>query len=55
MTHLGDDVADQHLAVHHVRLGDHPLLAAAITHDAQEPRRERAQGFVEGFRRSFRL
>ena len=48
--HAVNDVADQHLALRDVRLGDHPLLAAAITHDAQEPRRERAQRLVERFR-----
>ena len=42
------DVADQHVALGHVRLGDHPLLAAAIAHNPEEPRRERAQGLVQG-------
>jgi hypothetical protein len=46
--HPVEDVADQHLALGHVRLGDHPLLPAAIAHDPQEPRRERAQRLVEG-------
>jgi hypothetical protein len=34
----------------HVGLVDHPLLAAALAHDPQEPRRERAQRFVQGLR-----
>ena len=50
MPHAVDDVADQHVAVCHVRLVDHPILAAAVAGDAQEPRRERAQRLVEGFR-----
>ena len=32
----------------HVRLGDHPLLAAAVADDAEEPRREGAQRLVQG-------
>jgi hypothetical protein len=49
VTHPRDDVADQHLAMYQVCLGDHPLLAAAVAHNPQEPRRERAQRLVEGF------
>jgi hypothetical protein len=36
VAHAVEDVADQHLAVRHVRLGDHPLLTAAFAHDPQE-------------------
>jgi hypothetical protein len=31
-------------------LVDHPFLAAVIAHDPQEPRRERAQRLIQGFR-----
>ena len=37
MAHAVEDVADQHVALGHVRLGDHPFLAAALAHDAEEP------------------
>jgi hypothetical protein len=48
--HALDDVADQHFAVRQGP-GDQPLLlAAAIAHDPQEPRRERAQRLAQRFR-----
>jgi hypothetical protein len=40
MAHAVEDVAYQHVALRHVRLGDHPVLAAPLAHDAEEPRRE---------------
>jgi hypothetical protein len=46
--HALDVVPDQHLALRPVGLVDHPLLAAAVAHDTQEPRRERAHGLVQG-------
>jgi hypothetical protein len=44
---VSDDVADQHLALRHMRLIDHPLLAAAIALDPEKPRRKCAERFAE--------
>src|SRR4051794_21271837 len=35
-----EDVAYQHVALGRVRLGKHPFLAAAVAHEAEEPRRK---------------
>jgi hypothetical protein len=40
VAHPVEDVAEQHVAVYQVCFGDQPLLAAAVAHDPQEPRRE---------------
>jgi hypothetical protein len=38
VTHPRDDVADQHVALRRrMCLGEHPLLAAPVTGDPQEP------------------
>jgi hypothetical protein len=50
MTHASDDVADQHVPLRRVRLGEHPLLAAAVAGDPEEPRRERPERLVQSFR-----
>ena len=48
VAHPGDDVAERHDAVLcGVRFVEHALLPAALTGDAQEPRRKRGEGFVE--------
>jgi hypothetical protein len=36
-----EDIADQDVGLRRMRFGEHPLLAATITHHAQESRRER--------------
>jgi hypothetical protein len=37
VTHLRDDVADPHVALWRVRLGEHPLTTTAIAGDPHEP------------------
>ena len=39
----------EHVTLRRVRLGEHPLLAAPVAGDPQEPRRERPERLVQGF------
>jgi hypothetical protein len=47
----GDEVAQPHVALSagDVCFVQHAALAAPVAHDVQEPRREGAQGRLEGF------
>jgi hypothetical protein len=47
MAHELDDVADQHVALWRVGLGEHAVLPAAVAGDLQEPGRERAERLIE--------
>jgi hypothetical protein len=49
VTYPLEDGTDRYVVLPHVRLGAHLDVAAAVTFDAQEPRRERGERFVEGF------
>ena len=46
--HAVEDVSDQHVAVYQVYFGNQLLFATAVSHDAEEPRRKRAQRLVQG-------
>jgi hypothetical protein len=47
--HPVEDVADQHVALRPARLGKHPLLAAPVAGDPQEPTRKRGKRFGQRF------
>jgi hypothetical protein len=40
--HALEDVADQHVALCRVRLGEHPILAVAVAGDAHKPGQDAA-------------